>query len=533
MNQILVAALLAVQGDGRFVPLQIIPPFEDLASSVRRVLAFSDLNGDGYSELAYSHLGSGYYHETGVVYILSGLDRTPMLRLVNDPTISQPGLFGADLARGKVAGLGREAIIVGDYQGSPIGDLAGQIVVFDPVTGAKIGVAAGEPYSFFGTHLTSGVDLDGDGQDEILVGAPNALTSGNSRLGKVYLLDGAMLTTRFEWKGTTSGEGFHGPFDFLDDLDGDGVPEILLASPTWDLGPYSYVGKVMIASGSTGQVIWTGTGTSAFKSYGAQATRIGDLTGDGKSEYGWFEENITKLRVYGGFPPQLVLDIDLAGRVIIPRALEGIADRTGDGVRDIIISGLDPPYGSVPGRILVFSGATGDAVMTLLPPRGSTFNGAFAGSLAELADVTGDGQPDLVCANTSSPGDGEVCLFQSKALLQSKAPLDDAASSPSIRLKAPSHPNGLYALLFSNAVRDGIPYVTRTIPLGESPLLYWSVDHPIFGLLDGNGEATVSFDVPPDLLQGGARIFACWLGLDGAAPYGLKVISNALNVTEQ
>jgi hypothetical protein len=518
------------QVEKSWVPLENIQPVDDRGSMLQ-VLNLADLDGDGYSEFAASQLGTvGGSWKPGVVDVFDGLDRTRNFRFRPDQSHSAKYAFGSELSRGRVLGLGRNALLIGDPEGSPNNDLAGHVAIVDPLLGTELGSIHGGPSDKLGTYLKSGVDLDGDGNDEILVGAPNAPTSasGAPRLGVVYLLDGATLAERFRWEGTTSGEGFHGPFDFLDDLDGDGISEILVASPHFDSPAGGNAGMVMIASGATGQVIWSQSGTYAIENYGWRATNLADLTGDGRAEFGWLIDGGARLVIYDGIPGSPIFDIDVSKLVINPFDIEAIGDRDDDGTLDLAVPGLLPP-GVGPGRIPVYSGATGNLIEIIDPPRSATFNSAFGVSIAELDDVTGDGQADFAAIGMGGlSNDGEVLLWQEQSIYA------DPRGIPRVHLRAPGHAFGQFALYFSDSIGDGTPLGSRTIPLDWSPLYVWSIGHPVFGWLDGKGQASIRYELPPEgLIQDGDRVFAAWLGLDSSAPNGVKVISNPIVVPMQ
>jgi hypothetical protein len=82
-------------------------------------------------------------------------------------------------------------------------------------------------YSFFGFALAS-ADIDGDGRDELVVGAPTLLSN---RAGLIYILkevDGA-LTIHATLSDFAIDSGFGG-FLGVGDLDGDGLPDIVTTS---------------------------------------------------------------------------------------------------------------------------------------------------------------------------------------------------------------------------------------------------------------------------------------------------------------
>ena len=127
-----------------------------------------------------------------------------------------------------------------------------------------------------------------------------------------------------------------------------------------------------------------------------------------------------------------------------------------------------------------------------------------------------------------------VELFQTRSLFRKLdgPQFGGRSSSEALRLHAPPRAGTDFVLLYSTSATDGLPLDTRRFPLDLTPLLLWSVAHPVTGTLDGNGEAVVPVHLPPGVV-GGVRIDACWLGLDPGFPSGIRVISNALSVPIQ
>ncbi len=112
-----------------------------------------------------------------------------------------------------------------------------RVFVHSSVDGSLLRQFSGEVVDeIFGYGLAIELDLDGDGWDDIAVGAPLAGQSGNQYDGEVRVFSGKTGTLLFEQRGSY-GDDFAG-YVFqvigLDDLNGDGMDELLTSSPYLD-----------------------------------------------------------------------------------------------------------------------------------------------------------------------------------------------------------------------------------------------------------------------------------------------------------
>jgi FG-GAP-like repeat/FG-GAP repeat len=298
-------------------------------------------------------------------------------------------------------GDGRDEIVVAAPHAAPEGQVdAGALYVFSGATGQRLRVIPGATAGGqFGASAALLGDINGDGKPEVVVGAPGTAADAGS-VAIVSLADGLILRT---FPGSGAGDRFGSAVAALDDLDGDGLPDIAVGAPLRDLGAGPHSGAVLILSTADGRVLSTFSGAEANTRLGSSLARAGDLNGDGHTDLIIGGPG----RDVGGRPGAgVVFVISITdGRVLF--RLEGAAagdgfgtvvagggDVNGDGVPDILVG---TPMADVGGRVdaglaQVFSGTDGRLLFQLAGNAGDRLGAAaaFAG------DVNADRRTDVI-----------------------------------------------------------------------------------------------------------------------------------------
>ncbi|MBU1355911.1 MAG: FG-GAP repeat protein [Candidatus Edwardsbacteria bacterium] len=169
-------------------PLDTIPEIiinDSLRSASPPAMCSGDFNGDGITDLAITDpIGWDTLGRVDIYYGNSLFDLIPDTA-IHGPPSAWGSEFGLTIASGDVNGDGIDDLIVGAYWGGGVyiyyGDTLGIHTVHDIRLRSK--------YSEnFGLEVASGGDMNGDGYDEIAVGAPwNPESVGG---GKIYIYNG-------------------------------------------------------------------------------------------------------------------------------------------------------------------------------------------------------------------------------------------------------------------------------------------------------------------------------------------------------
>ena len=195
--------------------------------------------------------------------------------------------------------LGHAVASAGDLDGDGIPDwLVSSRTSFDPFQPShidKVQAFSGATYAHlytltgnvpdqsFGDCMASLGDLDGDGRDDFIVGAPEEQASNGTWPGVAYVYSGASGTLLHKFEGFSNGDSLGDSVARMDDINGDGIEDILIGAPDASY-TQNRAGAVYIFSGADFSLLYQVNGFLAQNEFGHSVACIGDLTGDGLAE---------------------------------------------------------------------------------------------------------------------------------------------------------------------------------------------------------------------------------------------------------
>lgn len=281
----------------------------------------SDVNGDGYDDIALSAYSASSKRPLPHVYLFLGgaAGITATDTTAADAAIGGEdwdSYFGSSHAFGDINGDGYADLAVG---ASKYDTFAGRVYVFHgSSTGIAVSLAVdadtiidGLMGNYLGRRITAS-DITGDGYDDLVVSAPNF----RARVGKIYGFHGsssgvtASSYADADWTISRGADtiGFQVIPHAVGDLDGDGYQDFLAAN--YDHA--SQKGRVYVfhgtALGSTAGISTNADaiqdGFSAGDLFGYAAASAGDLDGNGHPDlvigsYG-YSSNTGRIYVYYG-----------------------------------------------------------------------------------------------------------------------------------------------------------------------------------------------------------------------------------------
>lgn len=316
-----------------------------------------DINGDRAPEIAVSDptCRNGALLGSGIVYIVNGADGSILRSHAGTPASNQ--LFGSSLASLDANGDGVLDLAVG-APGHMAG--AGSVTIHSGTDGSVISVAVGPAASQFGSALANAGDQNGNGTDDLFVGAPNL----NSR-GAVYVRSGSDGTHIRTFLSASFISSFGLTVARVGDLDGDGLSDLAVGSPNVS----SQAGRVSLIRSSDAAVQAVRQGSGNFNRLGDSLATVHDANGDGLPDVLVGSYSGGTALLLSGADLTLLRDLSLQSLPPLRQVhVGGDLDFDEDGISDWLIgSAAMNLSGALPaGGIRIVSGADGSTLFERL-----------------------------------------------------------------------------------------------------------------------------------------------------------------------
>jgi hypothetical protein len=349
--------------------------------------------------------------------------------------------FGISVAdAGDVNGDGYSDVIVGAelYEQGEV-DEGGAFLFF----GSAAGLSATPDWSAegnqerarFGVSVSGAGDVNGDGFDDVLVGAPG-FDNGELAEGRAYLFLGSASgpsttpdwTTESNQQAARLGEAVSG----AGDVNGDGFDDVLVGAPNYNAA-HTKDGRAYLflvsAGGLSATPDWSVEGNQEDGFFATSLSCAGDVNGDGFDEVivgarnhtnGQVNEGGAFLYLGSATGPSVAADWTAESDQQNARfgmSVSGAGDVNGDGFDDFLVGAPQFDAGADEGRAFLYLGAPGGpATMPDWTADGTLLGDRFGVSVSRAGDVNGDGFDDVIVGanlfNTGPQADeGRACLF--------------------------------------------------------------------------------------------------------------------------
>ncbi len=472
---------------------------------------------------------------------------------------------------------------------------AGRAVWVNGQTGQVIGAANGTGITTrLGSSITPAGDLNGDGIQDWVVGAPGADYAGidAGHVAAISGANGAILWTRDGAAGNRWGEGLCA----IGDINGDGRQEIAVSAPLVDVGlvsilnganggtlrtfsgdPFTRFGsaiallrpvgtgplRLLVSEplvGGAGRIwlldpqqpaaasaVWLRTGSSG-EQIGQRLASLGDVNGDGTPDFLASRTN-ARVDVRSGVDGALLHTFTGSAANDFGFAFAGAGDLDRDGRPEIAIGA--PGTNIQNGAATVYSGATFAPLFSLAGTPGSRFGEAFAG----LGDIDGDQWPDLAIGAPThfQPGLGGVgritvhsLTVQGQAIPYGTGCAGSLAVTPTFIASQAPRLGSSFDLKVTLAPANALCLFTQGLSRTQAGILPLPVDLGGLGApgctlltslealdaipANGSGAAVLVITVPTTPSLAGFRWFSQGAVLTPANPFGL-VTTSAIDLT--
>tara|TARA_B100000959_G_C14963637_1_gene616818 strand:- start:736 stop:2337 length:1602 start_codon:yes stop_codon:yes gene_type:complete len=378
-----------------------------------------DLDSDGIPDfIVGASRESGNGTESGAIHVFSAATGTLLFHFYGDSDFHRMGFTVAGV--GDLNADGIPDFAGGARRDNTNGFSSGYVRVWDGATGAELFTfSSANRWDWFGQTIAACGDLDGDGFDDLLIGAPHHDWAGPGA-GAAFVYSGATGTILHRFYGENPWDMFGWSATSLPDLDGDGSFELSVGSPRNDSGG-SDSGCVDIFSGRTGARIHRISG-SPMDALGYSQAAMGDTNGDGTPDLalGAMNDYSTQtlktghveIRSLGGDYALLKRFEEESRFEAFASCLASVGDVDGDGLDDIFVgapySGDAGSTGLAAGSARLYSGSSGRALYRF---SGDSTKDLLGHAVAPAGDVNGDGLADFLVGEPGGNPDSDVYLY--------------------------------------------------------------------------------------------------------------------------
>ena len=425
------ALVVQVDAEGAAYPVTVDPVLSAATTTLTGAGAYDsfgnavsgagDVNGDGYGDVivgvsyyagSYANVGRALvYHGSS-----SGLSSSASRTL---PGGASGHYFGYSVSgAGDVNGDGYDDVIIGamGYDTTGLGNRGAAYIYHGSASGvsATVGtmLTGGGDDDYFGVSVSGAGDVNGDGYDDVIVGAYGYASFTGRAYVNLGSASGVLARANVILTGGAVDDQFGDSVSGAGDVNGDGYDDVIIGASMHDVGSLNAVGKVVIhhgsASGVSSSASLTLTGGAAVDRLGHSVSAAGDVNGDG------YDDVIIGAYGHAGFIGRTYVHhgsasgLGITPSLILPGAatsdyfgasVSGAGDVNDDGYDDVIIgaSGYTHFTNRFTGAVYIHHGSsTGVSSTSSRMLVGNDASVFFGSGVSDAGDVNGDGYDDVL-----------------------------------------------------------------------------------------------------------------------------------------
>jgi hypothetical protein len=351
------------------------------------VASAGDINLDGFDDILIGSPDASLsgLNKSGMIDIFSGQTGANLLHIDG---ASVAGYFGRSIANcGDINGDGIPDFIVGE---SGYNNEAGRVLVYSGLSGTTLQIIDGQAGDACGFSVSGAGDLDADGTPDFLVASPLATSGIFNENGAVTAYSGATWSPLLQLTGNEDqinfGNSVSGGFDVNDD----GTPDFIVGAPfATNPGGFNSAGKAIVFSGTNGQVLHQVFGAAIGDNLGQSCALVGDTNGD---RFGDFIVGASRFDAGGLADAGSALVFSGHDTSLLFRAdgsaVQDIAGNSVSGGRDIDGDGLTEILYGAPWADPLGNNLAGLAEVKRLVPILASTASSISSSLGGLVDFT-------------------------------------------------------------------------------------------------------------------------------------------------
>jgi hypothetical protein len=291
----------------------------------------------------------------------------------------------------------------------------------------------------FGHSVSLAGDVNGDGFNDVVIGAPHLRQPYPAESGRAYVYHGAAdgLEPSWAWKASTDDDESHFGVSVSSagDVNGDGYADVIVGADGYDIGE----GRAFVfhgaATGLDSVAAWVSDDQDhgLQRSVGFSVSTAGDVNGDGYGDIviGGDQNDLGEPSAWfylgsdSGIQPVAAWTMSF-DQIVAFNTVSDAGDVNGDGYADVVLGVplYDDDSGVDSGQAHLFLGSEGGLDLAAAwTTHGEEEGDRYGGAVSWAGDVNADGYDDVVLGAPLAASDGRAYLFlgSSTGLLSSEA----------------------------------------------------------------------------------------------------------------